>query len=80
MATDSPLWVYRKIELFSLFQVTAGFGEVVLLSHDVMFRQSNGGKAQLALLIDMLKDGGYDFDFISGYRGSRGGWRFPPKG
>ena len=70
-AIDSPLWVYRKIQVASTFMWTEGIGEVVLLTHDVMFKGSTGGRANLVQLIIMLQDAGYTFDFISNFRGDR---------
>ena len=52
---------------------TFGFGEIVLLTHDVMFRQSTGGQAKLVQLIEMLRNANFEFDFISNYRGSNVG-------
>lgn len=69
-ASESPLWVYTKI-LFAPALGTEGFQEIVLLSHDVMFKGSTGGRANLAQLIDMLRDRGYSFDFVSNFRGRR---------
>jgi peptidoglycan/xylan/chitin deacetylase (PgdA/CDA1 family) len=77
---DTPLWVYRKINFMRTFWLTEGLFEVVLLTHDVMFKDSTGGKAKLAQLIDMLQGAGYTFDFISNFRGQRPNFRrFPPR-
>ena len=67
-AAYSPLWVFRQIRLTCLLG-TFGLGEVVLLTHDVMFKQSTGGRANLVQLINMLRDANFNFDFISNFRG-----------
>ena len=46
----------------------------------VEWKMTTGGRANLAQLIDMLKDAGYSFDVISNYRGSRPNLRrLPPR-
>jgi peptidoglycan/xylan/chitin deacetylase (PgdA/CDA1 family) len=42
-------------------------GKVILLTHDVMFRESKGGKIKLERLIDKLKASGYSMDFVTNY-------------
>jgi peptidoglycan/xylan/chitin deacetylase (PgdA/CDA1 family) len=76
----SAKWAYREIELLTILQVTEAYQEIVLLTHDMMFGPKTGGRATLTELIDMLIDGGYKFDFISNYKGTRKQfWRFPPR-
>lgn len=64
---ESVLWVYTKIKLSINLQRSKGFNELVLLTHDEMFRSTAGGRAKLVQLIDMLQNDGCTFDFVSNF-------------
>jgi peptidoglycan/xylan/chitin deacetylase (PgdA/CDA1 family) len=78
-AYDSVMWVFTKIKTFLKFQCSKGFNEVVLLTHDGMFKNSTGGRFKLGHLIYALKHDGHTFDFISNFRPRRKRTWPPPR-
>ena len=66
-AIEPPETVVLKLEEILAKKRTTKKGKVVLLAHDVMFRESVGGKTLLEQLIAILTKKGHGMSFISEY-------------
>lgn len=71
--TDTADLVVQRIDRVIAAGTVKKAGHVVLLTHDVMFRASNHDRGKLERLIDLLRNAGHSFAFITGFDGTSAG-------
>ena len=68
IAVETPQQMLDKVKKMQTGG-TKGKNGIVILTHDVMFKKSSGGRLKLEQFISLLKSSGFKMDFISKYRG-----------